>query len=126
MSVAERLAEERRRVGLNQTELGQIAGVGKLTVIRWERGESAPDAQQLAAMAIKGIDVQYLVTGQRSAATQLLTPKQAEAGLAVEVVTKEERALLDNYRHAPEIGKKAVDAAVAAVTVQKPRRRPGM
>jgi transcriptional regulator with XRE-family HTH domain len=105
---------------------GAIAGVGKTTVIRWEKGEGAPDAQQLAAMAEAGVDVTYIVTGQRSTQTSLLTAQQEQSGYVVEVVSKEEQALLDNYRNAPEVGKKAVDAAVAAVAQPIRRKGPSM
>ncbi len=85
-----RLKEERERLGLSQSQLGQVASVGKTTVINWEKGASAPDAVQLAALATAGADVLYILTGQRSQALP------AEATLP-----PDERIMLDNYRHAP-------------------------
>jgi transcriptional regulator with XRE-family HTH domain len=56
--------------------------------------------------------------------SMVLTAQQEQAGYAVEVLTAEEQALLDNYRHSPDVGKRAVDAAVAAVATQeKPKRK---
>jgi transcriptional regulator with XRE-family HTH domain len=127
MTVGDRLREERERLGWSQTFLGDVVDVVKQTVIKWEKNMGAPDAQQLAAMALNGFDVRYIITGDRSPPIRFLTAQQEQAGYKVEVVTKEEHALLDNYRHAPDVGKKAVDAAVAAVAQpMKPKRRPSM
>jgi transcriptional regulator with XRE-family HTH domain len=126
MSVAKRLKDERNRLSLTQPEFGAIAGVGKTTVINWEKGSGSPDAQQLVALALCGVDVQYLVTGQRSEKIQFLTEQQQKDGYSVEFLTKEEQALLDNYRHAPEVGKKAVDAAIAAVAIPVRKKGPGI
>lgn len=99
---------------MSQSRLGELLGAGKTTVINWEKGASAPDAVQLSKLAAAGADVQYILTGERAAAPTL-TAQQTMAGYSVEVLSKEEQALLDNYRHAPEVGKKAVAAAIAAV-----------
>jgi transcriptional regulator with XRE-family HTH domain len=68
MSTHERLREERERLGLSQTEFGQIGGVKKVAQINYEKGVRQPDAAYLAAIAAAGVDVLYVLTGQRSAA----------------------------------------------------------
>lgn len=113
MTVAERLKEERERLALSQPRFGDLAGVVKQTVIQWEKGASAPDAIQLSKLAAAGADVQYILTGERTAAPTL-TAQQERAGYSVEVLSKEEQALLDNYRNSPETGKKIVEATVLA------------
>ena len=90
MSISKRLKAERERLELSQPQFGELTGVGKTTVINWEKGASAPDAVQLAAIAAAKADVLYILTGQRS------QPISAEALLPVD-----ERIMLDNYRHAP-------------------------
>lgn len=90
MSISERLRHERERLGLTQPQLGQIVGVGKTTVLNWEKGASDPGAVQMAALAAAGVDVLYVITGQRSA------PASSPP------ISREEAALLDNYRHSPE------------------------
>lgn len=127
MEVATRLKEERERLGLSQSSFGALAGAGKTTVINWEKGASAPDAVQLSAFAAAGADVQYILTGVRTG-PGILTQAQQLAGYSVEVLSKEEQALLDNYRHSPEVGKKIIEAAVSASAqpAKVKKRGPGM
>jgi transcriptional regulator with XRE-family HTH domain len=66
MTIGERLKEERSRLGLSQTDLGAAGGVGKTTQINYEKGTGTPDAKYLAAVEVLGVDVLYVVTGQRS------------------------------------------------------------
>lgn len=122
MSLEKRLRDERERLGLTLVEFGAIAGAGKTTVINWEKGSSAPDAVQMAALVAQGVDALYVLTGERSESGKL-SAEQQKAGYTVEVLTKEEQALLDNYRHAPEIGKRAVEATVEAVATKPTKRR---
>lgn len=60
-----RLREERERLGLNQAELGTSGGVQKLAQLKYEKGDRAPDADYLEAVAAKGVDVLYVLTGKR-------------------------------------------------------------
>lgn len=64
MSIGERLREERTRLGLNQAQLGEVGGVQKQAQLKYEKGERHPDAQYLAAVAAKGVDVLYVLTGK--------------------------------------------------------------
>ena len=90
MSIHERLKAERERLHLSQPSLATLASVGKTTVINWEKGASAPDAVQLAAIASAGADVLYILTGRRS---------QAVAEVAL--LPDGDRTLLDNFHAAP-------------------------
>lgn len=83
--IGDRIKEERERLGLSQPKFGELAGAAKRTVIDWEKGVSGPTAFQLAAIASAGADVLYIVTGDRD-------------GPAPEVLTADERVLLDGYR----------------------------
>ncbi|MCA8031986.1 helix-turn-helix domain-containing protein [Burkholderia arboris] len=90
MSVGARLKEERKRLGMNQTEFAELGGVTRKAQSDYENDLFSPNTRYLAAVATVGVDVLYVVTGQR-------TPG------AVETLSKDEEALLDNYRHsAPE------------------------
>ncbi len=66
-----RLKAERQRTGLNQKDFGQIAGVGLQTQSRYETSETQPNAEYLAALAQAGVDILYLLTGQRSEGPRL-------------------------------------------------------
>lgn len=63
---SERLKAERKRIGLNQANLGAVGGVSKGAQLNYESGERSPSAEYLQAIAGAGIDVGYLLTGTRS------------------------------------------------------------
>lgn len=61
-----RLREERERLGLSQRAFGEIGGVEANAQGKYESGSRAPKADYLAAVARKGVDVLYVLTGQRT------------------------------------------------------------
>jgi len=66
-----RLAAARKQAGVNQTELASWAGIGRPTLSRYERGEVAPTADVLAALASRlqphGISLEWLLYGGKAA-----------------------------------------------------------
>ncbi|MEW5833636.1 MAG: helix-turn-helix transcriptional regulator [Pseudomonadota bacterium] len=81
MSIADRLRSERERLGQTQEAFAAAAGAGKRTVIGWEQGRSAPDATALSALAKEGLDVAYVVTGERSTDIDLTLLGMCESAL---------------------------------------------
>lgn len=75
MEFFERLKEERKRLKMNQTQFAELAGTTKNSQLNYEKGNVCPSATYLAAIAAAGVDVQYVLTGQRSA-EPVLTPKE--------------------------------------------------
>lgn len=65
MSIGERLLEERKRLGVSQEELGFVGGVKKNAQFQYESGERVPKADYLELIAKSGVDVAYVITGQR-------------------------------------------------------------
>ena len=51
IEIANRLAELRKKHGLNQEELAEKLGVSRQAVSKWECGESSPDTDNLIALA---------------------------------------------------------------------------
>lgn len=90
---------------MQQIDFAEACDVSRGGLLKWEKNESAPNAQALAAMARLGVDVLYVVTGQRQGAT--------EATLA-----PEEKALLAAWRESGEKGRAAL-TAVAEVLKQE-------
>lgn len=82
MPIGERLREERVRLGLSQPVFAAHAGTTKQTLFSWESGKTAPNAEQLAALASAGVDVMFVLSGARAQ-----PPLQAA-----------EEALLQSYR----------------------------
>lgn len=89
MGIGERLKEERERIGLSQTEFAAKAGASKNSQYNYEKGERSPDAAYLAAADEMGVDVLYVVTGQR-------TPKPSSS------LNSDESDLIEHYRQLPE------------------------
>lgn len=63
LSIGERLRSERKRLGLNQADLGKAGGVQLLAQSNYENGKRTPSAEYLSAVAKQGVDVQYVLTG---------------------------------------------------------------
>ena len=97
VSFGERLRIERVRVGMQQLEMAEACEVSRKTISVWERGEQTPNAAVLAMMASHGVDILYVVTGQR-------------AGVAEATLAPVERELLLAWRHGSEQGKEAIQA----------------
>ena len=64
--IGTRLKEERERLGMNQESFAAIAGAKRRTLVDWEKGSTSPTAVQLAAFAEFGVDIQYVLTGDKS------------------------------------------------------------
>lgn len=111
VDIGRRLREERERLQLRQDELADRLCVSRTSQSNYERGERSPDAAYLAAALEAGVDVLYVVTGARAGGSTVVETGDA-AGVAL---TAQETALLDNYRHSDEAGKRAVEAAAAAL-----------
>lgn len=105
MDIGSRLKEERDRLGMNQTDFAALAGADRKTQFNYETGKHPPHAAYLAAVAAAGVDVLYVITGQRGG--PMLRPDEA--------------ALLDNYRNSPE-EKRAAIREVGAAFAQPPKR----
>jgi len=67
MSIGDRLRAERQKLRLSQTAFAELGGVGKTTQVLYESGQRVPDANYLAAVAAHGVDVLFVVIGQRGA-----------------------------------------------------------
>lgn len=111
-----RLKEWRKKNGLNQSQAAEICGIRQETWSRYENGALAPGMEVLAAIAAAGADVQYILTGIRSAGAV------KEAANDYAALNRREQALLDNYRHIADEGDKRLverTAQLAAVPAIK-------
>lgn len=108
MTIGQRLKEERVRLGLTQSAIAEEAQITKNTQINYEKDARSPDATYLAAVAGLGVDVLYVLTGQR-------TPAMEEG------LTAREKAVLDNFRALPEEDKSAVQRLTHALKESPPQ-----
>ncbi|VVE71544.1 transcriptional regulator [Pandoraea anapnoica] len=96
MQINERLAAERERLRLTQTEMAKRLGVAFRTYCDYEAGKSQPKAGTLAAAREIGADVMYILTGE-----------VGESALSLE-----EANLLARYREASDAVKAAALGAL--------------
>jgi len=99
VSFGERLRLERARIGMQQIDMADACQVSRKTLSVWEKGEQTPNAAALALMAGLGVDVLYVVTGQR-------------AGESESTLSPAERELLQAWRDSSELGRAAIHAVL--------------
>ncbi|UZT80640.1 helix-turn-helix transcriptional regulator [Ectopseudomonas chengduensis] len=137
----DRLRMERERLGLNQEGLGEIGGVKKLAQINYEKGKRHPDAEYLAAVAAAGVDVLFVLTGQRTpgmtdqpngATSRYLTENGnpvthsvAAEPLGEYRLNRREKALLENYRGSDEEGRRAMESTASALAHRDGAKKKG-
>lgn len=62
----ERLRQERSRLGLSQKDFAALFGKKNMAVMRYEKGERVMGHDDLEALHAAGVDVYYLITGERT------------------------------------------------------------
>lgn len=93
MGIGDRLKEERERLGLNQTDFAAMAGISKNSQFNYEKGERSPDAAYLSAISEAGVDVLYVLTGQRAMPSpDSLSPDEAQVLNSYRSMSDEDRA----------------------------------
>lgn len=82
--MAERLKSERERLGLSQSAFGALAGASKSSQVRYENGSRSPDGAYLSELAKHGVDVLYILTGQRTLGRELMQEIRRKHGAVLE------------------------------------------
>ncbi|MCT7316767.1 helix-turn-helix domain-containing protein [Ralstonia sp. CHL-2022] len=108
VNFGERLADERRRQGLNQTDFAALGGVTVKTQVLYEKSERVPDANYLAAVAQHGVDVLYVLTGQH----------------VPSLLSAEEGVVLAGYRELDARGRAGVLALIGGLSAGTSDVRP--
>lgn len=90
-----RLKEERKSLGLSQQEFGAIGGVEANAQGKYESGERIPRSDYLAALGKHGVDILYVLSGDR-------TP------IATDTLDEDERAIITHYRALSEEDQQAI------------------
>ncbi|MFY3955503.1 helix-turn-helix domain-containing protein [Achromobacter xylosoxidans] len=79
IEIGARLKDERERLGMTQQDFAALGGASKRSQIEWEKGGQVPNAEFLAALDARGVDVLYVVTGRRDETNQVSTELQRMA-----------------------------------------------
>jgi transcriptional regulator with XRE-family HTH domain len=107
MSFGARLAEERKRLGLRQAEFADLVGTDVPKQSLYENGRRELRADYLARLAEAGVDVLYVLTGERSEGRSLGgdASRVLSAYLALpQPVQDAFLALIETVRDQPAIG----------------------
>ncbi|MCG1038157.1 MULTISPECIES: helix-turn-helix domain-containing protein [Burkholderiaceae] len=100
--IGSRLRDERLRIGLSQDEFASVGGVARRSQSAYESDERSPDADYLLAVREIGVDICYVLTGERH---------QAEDGKVGD--DADEAELIESYRSLTEAGKSALQVFLA-------------
>jgi len=84
-----RLQQERKRLKLTQEALGAIGGVESNAQTSYETGKRWPRADYLQRVSLAGVDITYLMTGERN---QLAAPPVATAPAPTQTASVNEAA----------------------------------
>lgn len=110
--VGSRLKEERKALGLSQDQAAQMVGVTREHWGRCERGLAVPGGEVLAALVWKGVDVAYVLTGQR-----------AQPIRAAGTLSEGDKKLLENFHAAPQQVQAGVKITLGAFEAPAGTRR---
>ncbi|HDR1813586.1 helix-turn-helix domain-containing protein [Pasteurella multocida] len=101
--IGARLKEEREKLKLNQEVMGSVGGVRKQAQLKYESGMSCPSADYLHEIAKVGVDLLYVILGER----------------ANTAINDEELLLLHKFRNAdPAVRKFMLGEGVAKSTMR--------
>ena len=105
-TIAARLQQERKRVGLTIGQLADKSGVDRLALLKFEEGEFAPDAKALQQLHAVGVDVGYVLLSLRAGAAG------GNVGAAGSV-SSELQQLLQHYEKVPQEAQAALRTLAA-------------
>lgn len=92
VTIGDRLTAERKRLGLNQTELAALGGIELKTQGAYENDKRSPKSDYLTAIAEAGVDVGFVLTGNRSSTS--LEGDEARVVNAMRMAAPAERATI--------------------------------
>lgn len=113
----DRLREERRRLGLTQTEFAAISGQKKQSQVRYESGERSPDGNYFAALARADVDIMYVLTGTRESETIAKLQAEMHAATMSEMQRPEKEAIAAIMEEARRAEAEAIQKVLASHTI---------
>ena len=77
MKLAEKIYQERRKLGLSQEQFAEQMDISRQAVSKWESGQSMPDLDKIVAMSqIFGVTTDYLLKEEESSYNEI--PNEAD------------------------------------------------
>ncbi|MDF7667908.1 helix-turn-helix transcriptional regulator [Orbaceae bacterium ESL0727] len=110
-----RLREQREKLGYNQTNFAEHAGITRKTLFGYENGTRSPDAASLAAWEELGLDVLYVVVGQKNRTINNSNAK----------ISHEEQELIDVFDEMTPSQQKALLELGKVIAQPEPNKQAG-
>lgn len=109
MKIGERIKQARGEAGLSQPQLAQLCGWDSQSRIsQYETGKNEPALDDIERIAeALGVSFGWLASGEE------------QFHIEKNPITSEERALIDNYRHSDDRGRKMIRGIAAAQSAYK-------
>jgi transcriptional regulator with XRE-family HTH domain len=100
----ERLKSERSRLCLNQAEFAALGGVKQHAQFQYEKGMRRPNSDYLSAIAAAGVDVYYLLAGEKASRLENGDEQRVVAGFRALGARKREAllALIEAFAELPQ------------------------
>lgn len=98
-----RIRAERERLGMTQRAFGDIGGVEPNAQGRYESGERTPKADYLAAVAARGVDALYVLSG-------------VPTRVAVGALSPVEERVLSGFRQLSAADQQAIEQVVRSLS----------
>lgn len=114
MSVAERLTQIRRFLGLSQKDMGKRVGVSGTTWQNYELENAAPNAHVLAHLSGEGFDMNWVLTGQgemRKSAAAVRGPDRGFAERGQPELARDEAGIAEAHIFVPRYALHIVESA---------------
>jgi transcriptional regulator with XRE-family HTH domain len=121
MSFADRLVQERKRLGLTQQAMATIGGLKRTSQHLYESGARVPDLTYLLAIREAGADLAFLLDGLRPDGTGPAPLAKALGGRAFRAVAEHPQRDSLSIEEQVRLFEMYIDAATAA-TEGAPRR----
>ena len=103
--LGKRLREERKRLGLTQTELAEAGGIRRVTVYLYEKGDRTPTVEFLDRLRSHGVSFEYVLWGERRPAVS--SRRVVDAALASELYRLVDRYAVDSKGRSLHIDSRA-------------------
>ena len=96
MKLAEKIYQERRKLGLSQEQFAEQMDISRQAVSKWESGQSMPDLDKIVAMSqIFGVTTDYLLKEEDSSDNEI--PNETDVDFTYNEMTDESYSYSEDY-----------------------------
>lgn len=124
MSIGERIAEERKRLGITQSAFAKKLGISLSSQKRYETNERLPNIHYIGAISAVGVNAGYVMTGSRDPRKHLsfafTLDRQVAEALALAALDLDTESFADAVSTIPCDSKEDFSAVLDALIKNSP------